>query len=858
VSIFICRVFNAQTLNLLPAIPNPANNPQLAAAFNGVKTGNTTFTKSFAEADELLLATMAYLHPSSPYKNQQAYLDRTLLLLDSVLGGWNNGRMPLNEMSFCFQATVTYLMLKQYKPTAIPANRQTDWEAGIRKNIAAILAAKPDMYDRHIVGSIWLNGDIRLVLGVYFGSLALNDSVSAAIAKTVIEDIMPQTLLNDGGTHYVGYQNESPSYHGEATIRPYVWYYIFTKSEVVRDFICATKNYIPLIQIPLGEGFKEWSTSPAWKPYYNRTTLKLEALAKAYMGGDQYNYTIGQGSQHLYLAFLYRSGLSGSVLPDNYMLYDKNCMGPRGRYGNWGVVGTLRDPSIPAPELTETRYLNMDGVNTLVGAFTLNTNANSTTYPLNAALQGAAPQVKFASGVETDWSRGVKWAFLTGKDRNDAQTRSKAVYGLSTNYGVSKIRFNEVGWKAQQQWIITPDRVIGMTEIESSVESTVYGLAQRIQLVSGRKNASGTRKILNITDANTFEYGDLRIKIISKNYTGIIDTIYHGVMNTVDDNYAVMINLHDINSGKDIANTYPAKTRRYAFFEVTNKDRSYSTNTSRLTLSAGLEGFEFTESSGRKIRMIHNTTGSAIALNTNTMICPYGKLRMLKSWDETTLNTLTVSNGNGTIPYTSIPKYGHIVLINSDITEDQVEGFYQYNDIFNASLTFPLNLKADSAVNTKAFLSWKTVSGATAYKVKRATVSGGPYVIIGTTAETKFTDTGLTNNSSYYYVITATNSTLESAASAEISVKPLTMTALKENFDDKIQLSPNPAQHFVKISNAGNSQISVFDSLGKVVLEQKNVLDNTEMNVSNLSAGVYNVRIDINNCLINKKLIVRN
>ena len=768
----------AQSLNLLPDIPEPSTNPHLATAFNGVKTGNTTFTKSFAEAEEVVTATMAYLHPSSPYKNQQAYLDRALFLLDKVLGGWNDGSMPLNEMTFCFGAPVSYLMLKQYKPSAITPQQQANWEAGLQKNIAAILSAKPNgysIYNDNVVGSLWLNGDIRLAECVYFGGIALNDSVAVAKAKNVIEVLMPQTLLNDGGTHYVGYQNESPSYHGEATIRYFAWYYILTRSQVIKDFISATIKYIPLVRVPLGEGYHEWSTSPAWKPYYNRVGLKIEALAKAYLTGDQYNFTIGQGGQHLFLTFLYRSGLSGTTLPGNYMLYDKNSMGPRGIYGNWGVVGTLRDPSSASPELTEVQNPIMDGVNTIVGAFTLNATATATQYPLNAAFQGAAPQVKYASGAEDDWSRGNKWAFLTGKNRNDAQTRSKAVYGLSTNYGVSKTRFNEngIGWKSQQQWVVTPDRVIGMTEIESSVSSTMFGLAQRIQLVSGRKNdtggnVSGTTQTLITIDANTYEYGDLRIKIIDKNYAGSIETKYHGVMDSPVDDRSVMLNLHDINSGTDAAYTYPAGTRRYAFFEVTNKDRLYSTNAARLTLAAGLEGFEFTESSGRKIRMIHNVTNSAIALNTNSMPCPYGSLRMLKSWDET-LNPLTVSAGTGTIPYTSIPRYGHIVVINSNIADDHIAGINQSEDLFNASLSFPSNLKVDSAVGTTINLSWRAVTGATSYVLKRATVAGGPYVDVATISTNQYADTGLANNATYYYVVVAKKSSIVSAASEVVA-----------------------------------------------------------------------------------------
>lgn len=678
---------NSQQHNLLPPVPEPATNPHLATAFNGVKTGNTTFLKSFAEAEEILLAALAYLHPSSPYKNQQAVLDRLIFFLDIILTGWDDGSMALNDMQYCFQANVTYLMLKQYAPSAIPATRKDIWESGIRKNIAAILAAKPDMYDKHIVGSIWLNGDVRLVLGVYFGGIALNDPVSTEKARIVLEEVMPRTLLGDGGTHYVGYANESPSYHGEATIRPFACYYIFTGSQKIRDFITATDKYIPLVNIPVGEGFKEWSTSSAWKPYYNRTTLKPEALAKAYLSGDPFNYEIGKGSQLLFLVFLYRSGLTGATLPDNYMLYDRNSLGPRGRYGNWGVVATLRDPSIPAPELTEERYLNMDGNNTFVGTFTLNASAGPTTYPLNAALQGTAPQIKFATGAETDWSRGNKWAYLTGKDRKDAMTRSKAIYGISTSYMISKRRFAELPWISRQQWVVTPDRVIGLCEAEVTSTNSVYGFAQRIQLVSGRRNASGTRKTLITNDFNNYDYGDLRLKIHEKTYQGKVDTFYHGVMNDPLDKFSVMIELHDQQSGNDQLVNYAAGTKRYVILESTNKDRSYATAVSRLALTQGLSGFEFSEGTSRKIKIVHNISTSAITLNAHQWPATFGKVRIIRSWNETLNEIVQVTNGSASISSITIPAHSHVLFISSDKSTDMIDGFDTYENIFQKPIS---------------------------------------------------------------------------------------------------------------------------------------------------------------------------
>lgn len=69
-------------------------------------------------------------------------------------------------------------------------------------------------------------------------------------------------------------------------------------------------------------------------------------------------------------------------------------------------------------------------------------------------------------------------------------------------------------------------------------------------------------------------------------------------------------------------------------------------------------------------------------------------------------------------------------------------------------------------------LSWNASSGATSYRVKRGTASGGPYSQIGSPTTTSYTDTGLTNGNTYYYVVTALNSHGESGKSAEVQGKP--------------------------------------------------------------------------------------
>ncbi len=69
-------------------------------------------------------------------------------------------------------------------------------------------------------------------------------------------------------------------------------------------------------------------------------------------------------------------------------------------------------------------------------------------------------------------------------------------------------------------------------------------------------------------------------------------------------------------------------------------------------------------------------------------------------------------------------------------------------------------------------LTWTASSGATSYNLSRATTSGGPYTKIASPTATNYTDTSVTNGTTYYYVVAATNANGTSANSGEVSAKP--------------------------------------------------------------------------------------
>jgi fibronectin type 3 domain-containing protein len=83
----------------------------------------------------------------------------------------------------------------------------------------------------------------------------------------------------------------------------------------------------------------------------------------------------------------------------------------------------------------------------------------------------------------------------------------------------------------------------------------------------------------------------------------------------------------------------------------------------------------------------------------------------------------------------------------------------------------PTNLSATSTVHQQVDLSWTASPDATSYKVKRSTTGGGPYSSIATVSSgTTYTNTGLSNATTYYYVVSSLNGTAEGLDSSPATV----------------------------------------------------------------------------------------
>lgn len=116
------------------------------------------------------------------------------------------------------------------------------------------------------------------------------------------------------------------------------------------------------------------------------------------------------------------------------------------------------------------------------------------------------------------------------------------------------------------------------------------------------------------------------------------------------------------------------------------------------------------------------------------------------------------------------------------ITASSSSGTINVTFTLTSAPASPSGLKA-VAGDTKVTLSWtaNTETDLAGYNVYRSAFSGSGYTKVNTgglvsKATTSYIDTGLTNGTTYYYVITAVNSSsLESSYSSQVSATPYTL-----------------------------------------------------------------------------------
>ena len=151
----------------------------------------------------------------------------------------------------------------------------------------------------------------------------------------------------------------------------------------------------------------------------------------------------------------------------------------------------------------------------------------------------------------------------------------------------------------------------------------------------------------------------------------------------------------------------------------------------------------------------------------------------------------------------------------------------------------PTGLQA-SAGSAQVNLTWNVSAGATSYHVKRSTTAGSGYTQIGAPTTANFADSGLTNGTTYYYVVTAVNTAGESGNSNQASVTPINAAVDVTITIDPAKTKPiSPYIYGINFysGNPGVSPLLTFDRAGG----NRWTAYNWETNASNAGSDyIYN------------------
>ncbi len=139
----------------------------------------------------------------------------------------------------------------------------------------------------------------------------------------------------------------------------------------------------------------------------------------------------------------------------------------------------------------------------------------------------------------------------------------------------------------------------------------------------------------------------------------------------------------------------------------------------------------------------------------------------------------STTNSDGQVDMVGVSGVGKYVRMFG-VKRATIYGYSMYEFEVNGSLVgaptnppaIPTNVVA-VAGNGQAMLNWTGSSDAASYNVKRSLVSGGTYTNIANPATTTYNDTGLVNDTTYYYVVSAANIIGESSNSVQVSATPL-------------------------------------------------------------------------------------
>lgn len=670
---------NKPPSELLPAVSAFDRNPYVQGMLGRVRSlmnSHTRYQKGEAGYQQIenpwrfrkmgsncYVATWALCHPESPYAGDPRLLKRVLRLMQAIFqnhrdGDFNPGRQAArgrdpNINRFCFVPTFeAYLLLTATYPDLLLPSKQTQWRNSARVATRYQVETYGTRAEKEPPDCYYANMDAHYMLMLELaGRLFASDRYHKEAERFC--QLMADALYPDGAFSYHGFQNECFTYH-KINVAHLARYWQLSGSELARETVVKSRRYYPYNVEP--GGVPEYYTDCFWKHYWGGVSpIGPEIVAgmtgcpkNRRLAKDELRWEKPSHYYAIYAATLYRPDLEAKSLPDQFLIHDENIQGPRGRFGRWSFAGTTRRAGH-----------GYQGRDTFVGGMVVDKPTRE--YPLNAALQVVTNQYRLKPRQSNPPEQANRWRecrYLSQEEHN-AVTMGKDFATLTTRYRIQNVawggRSTPTDWSGNQQWILTPRRLVGVLEIKPLSTQKAYSIHGRIRF--------GLHKQIQRLGDSTFQYGSLRCRLHEHNYADVVtrksETFYLDKPRSFRSEEIVLRDDKSIRADEQEQLTYPKGTRQFFTVEVFPEWSDPAVDVRRMATSGGLRGVEL-RTAKQQVLLVHNTTDAEVAFEPRW---PEGRISVHTSGD----HAPQPKTCNLKPEHTSftLPAHSHIVLTKS-------------------------------------------------------------------------------------------------------------------------------------------------------------------------------------------------
>lgn len=508
------RWFDRETAKPDTALPvvTPERNPFTA-------TGGPSGTRTVGS--DMLRYFWLGAHPESPLKDNPEALKRLLRRANLYLTAYRlhskKYEEPINDFFAANPAFAAVRQTLEVYPDVLLPTQKRDWDAAMQRagkiwldvytNGYKLYPLPEGRFCNHHIGI----ANTMLSIGKYLG----DENLQTLATKTV--KLQSRNLLPDGAFHYITDYNEVANYHS-AVISLLVDYSFITGDTGVYELIAGSKDYTA---ISIADGaVSEYFTAPDWKWMWNglpghggEPVIALTRDPHERYITDLSNKQRGVPPDIIDATF-FTPGVEPRPVPTDFLVYDRNIQGARARYGRFATAmnGRNHDPTPASDGVGDA-----PGKLTFVGGLVVDED-HSRPGPIDAILMAVYPKVQVKTDKGEEW---LDWAYLTRDERTSVAT-GREFASLGTTYKLQSTSHAQATapwpWTASQEWIVLPDRVIGLVEVAPQGEQSAHAVDGRIRFGYGR---SGNLRPKELTSSapDRFAYGELVAKVHATNFT---------------------------------------------------------------------------------------------------------------------------------------------------------------------------------------------------------------------------------------------------------------------------------------------------------------------------------------------------